>query len=299
MSREQDAPAAIGLMLLGTLMLTLQDAVSKYLLDEFSVGEILFYRGIWAYLPLAWFIWKGGGLRLLRPRKPLTNLVRSALNTGAGLTVISAYAYMPLATAMAIMFSSPILVAMLSGTLLGERVGAARWVAVVVGFAGVLLILQPEAASTGVYVALPVAAAIFIAFRDILTRRLGAVDDPTTILFYTVTVSVVAGAGWMILFGASWPDIDAWLVFAVMGFVNAFAHYVVIKAFALTQASTLMPLRYLSLVWAGIIGYLVWGDVPHATAVFGAALIVISGLTIVLRERAKPPTHPGPPAKAQ
>ena len=103
----------------------------------------------------------------------------------------------------------------------------------------------------------------------------------------------------MVLFGASWPAFDAWLVFAVMGFVNAFAHYVVIKAFALTQASTLMPLRYLSLVWAGIIGYLVWGDVPHATSVFGAALIVISGLTIVLRERAKPPTHPRPPARTQ
>ena len=288
MTPEQNAPRAIVLMIIGTFMLTVQDAVSKHLLNDFNVGEILFYRGLWAYLPLAWFIWRGDGLRLLRPRKPVTNMVRAALNTAAGLTVISAYGFMPLATAMAIMFASPILVSMLSGALLGERVGAARWGAVVVGFVGVLLMLQPEAQGLGYYVALPLAAAVFIAFRDILTRRLGAVDHPTTILFYTVTISTIAGALWMLTFGGSWPSLGAWAIFAIMGFLNAIAHFIVIKAFALTQATTLMPLRYLSLVWAGLIGYAVWGDVPQPMSVIGAALIVASGLAILLRKRPSP-----------
>lgn len=271
-------------MILGTFMLTVQDAVSKHLLEDFNVGEILFYRGIWAYLPIAWFIWRERKRNLLQARKPATNVVRALLNTGAGLTVISAYGFMPLATAMAIMFSSPILVSALSGTLLGERVGVTRWVAVLVGFTGVVLMLQPEVQALGWYVALPLAAAVFIAFRDILTRQLGAFEDPTTILFYTVTVSTLAGASWMIAFGASWPYPSAWGIFAIMGLMNGVAHYVVIKAFALTQATTLMPLRYLSLVWAGLIGYVIWGDVPQPVTIIGAALIVASGLAILLRK---------------
>lgn len=284
MTPQQNAPRAIVLMILGTFMLTVQDAVSKHLLEDFNVGEILFYRGIWAYLPIAWFIWRERERNLLQARKPATNVVRALLNTGAGLTVISAYGFMPLATAMAVMFSSPILVSALSGTLLGERVGVTRWVAVLVGFTGVVLMLQPEVQALGWYVALPLAAAVFIAFRDILTRQLGAFEDPTTILFYTVTVSTLAGASWMLAFGASWPYPSAWGIFAIMGLMNGVAHYVVIKAFALTQATTLMPLRYLSLVWAGLIGYVIWGDVPQPVTIIGAALIVASGLAILLRK---------------
>ena len=130
-------------MALGTLLMTIQDATSKWLISDYSVGEILFYRGIWAYLPIAWFVWRGGGLKLLRSRRPFANVVRSVLNTVAGLAVISAYAYMPLATAMAIMFSSPLLVAALCGPVLSEHVGVVRWLAVIAGFCGVMLVLNP------------------------------------------------------------------------------------------------------------------------------------------------------------
>jgi drug/metabolite transporter (DMT)-like permease len=283
MAPTQNARQAIALMALGTFMLTVQDAVSKGLLEYHSVGEILFYRGIWAYVPIAWFIWRGGGLRLLRTNNPRANLARSVLNTAAGVAIISAFGVMPLASALSIMFASPLLVSALSGTMLGEQVGVRRWIAVMIGFFGVVLMLQPQASALGWYIILPVAAAVFVAFRDILTRRLGATDDPTTILFYTITVSVVAGAIWMAVFGASWPAGWTWLVFIVTGFINALAHFVVIKAFSLTQASTLMPLRYLSLVWAGGIGYMVWGDVPHGIAILGAVLIVTSGLIVVTR----------------
>lgn len=271
-------------MALGTLLMTIQDATSKWLISDYSVGEILFYRGIWAYLPIAWFVWRGGGLKLLRSRRPFANVVRSVLNTVAGLAVISAYAYMPLATAMAIMFSSPLLVAALSGPVLGEHVGVVRWLAVIAGFCGVLLVLNPFGGGlTWIYL-LPLIAAVFIALRDMMTRHLGAFDDPSVILFYTVTLSVITGAVWMAVFGARWPDERGWMIFIVMGLVNGCAHYCVIKALSIAHAASVMPLRYLSLLWACIIGFVVWNDVPSAVAASGMCLIVASGIAILFRE---------------
>ena len=271
-------------MALGTLLMTIQDATSKWLISDYSVGEILFYRGIWAYLPIAWFVWRGGGLKLLRSRRPFANVVRSVLNTVAGLAVISAYAYMPLATAMAIMFSSPLLVAALSGPVLSEHVGVVRWLAVIAGFCGVLLVLNPFGGGlTWIYL-LPLIAAVFIALRDMMTRHLGAFDDPSVILFYTVTLSVITGGVWMAVFGARWPDERGWMIFIVMGLVNGCAHYCVIKALSIAHAASVMPLRYLSLLWACIIGFVVWNDVPSAVAASGMCLIVASGIAILFRE---------------
>jgi len=272
-------------MITGTLLLTLQDAVSKWLIQDYSVGEILFYRGLWAYVPIALFAWRGGGWRLLCSARPQANFVRACLNSGAGLAVISAYAFMPLATAMAIMFASPLLVTALSVPLLGEPVGRWRWFAVILGFVGVVLILQPKHGAWEWVLLLPLLAAVFIAMRDVMTRKIGAVDDPTTILFYTVSVSVLFGAIWMLAFGWSWPSPSAWAVFAGLGLLNGVAHFATIKAFTLARAATLMPLRYLSLVWAGLIGFIVWGDVPTTLAFVGAVLVMASGLVIVFRER--------------
>jgi len=282
---QNNAALGIALMIIGTLLLTLQDAVSKWLIQDYSVGEILFYRGLWAYVPIALFAWRGGGWRLLRSARPGANFVRACLNSGAGLAVISAYAFMPLATAMAIMFASPLLVTALSVPLLGESVGRWRWFAVILGFVGVVLILQPEHGVWEWMLLLPLLAAVFIAMRDVMTRKIGAVDDPTTILFYTVSVSVLFGAIWMLVFGWSWPSPSAWAVFAGLGLLNGVAHFATIKAFTLARAATLMPLRYLSLVWAGLIGFIVWGDVPTTLAFVGAVLVMASGLVIVFQER--------------
>jgi drug/metabolite transporter (DMT)-like permease len=278
---------ALGIVLMttGTLLLTLQDGVSKWLIEDYSVGEILFYRGLWAYVPIAFFAWRSGGWHVLRSARPTVNVVRACLNSCAGLAIISAYAFMPLATAMAIMFASPILVTALSVSLLGEPVGRWRWFAVLLGFIGVMLILQPEHGVWEWFLLLPLLAAVLIAMRDVLTRKLGAVDDPTAILFYTVTASVAFGALWMAVYGASWPSSQAWAVFVALGLLNGVAHFATIKAFTVARAATLMPLRYLSLVWAGLIGFMVWGDVPTTLALAGAVLVVASGLVIVLRER--------------
>ncbi|MFT5390245.1 MAG: drug/metabolite transporter (DMT)-like permease [Gammaproteobacteria bacterium] len=302
----------IGLMVAGTFLLTVQDAVSKWLVSDFHAGEILLYRGLFAYLPIAWFAYHSGGWQALRSRRPSANVARAVLNTSAGFAVISAYQFMPLADVMAIMFASPLLVAALSASMLGERVDWRGWGAVLAGFFGVLIILSPgigswagfdcrpatdAAVGSGAlsgaacsgntfkwFAILPLAAAGFIAFRDILTRRLGAIDGTTVILFYTVTASVIAGAVSLLFFGASWPTPTHWAIFATMGVLNGVAHFMTIRAFALAKAATLAPLRYFALVWAAIIGYAVWNDIPTVATSAGAGLVVASGIYILWRE---------------
>ena len=270
-------------MMLGTLMLTVQDAVSKWLIDDFSVGEILVYRGIWAYIPLAWFAYRAGGVVALHSKRPGVNVLRALANTGAGFAVITAYAYMPLADAMAIMFASPILVTALAFPLLKEHVGWRRWCAIIVGFAGVLIMLRPGA-HFALVALLPLGGAALVAARDILTRKLGNVDSSTTILFYTITVSVLAGLCTFPFTLLTAPSGIEWSIFATMGLVNGVAHYCTIKAFSLADVTVLSPLRYFALVWAAIIGYLVWADVPGKAMLFGAVLVVGSAIYIIVRE---------------
>ena len=294
MSGLSHASLGIALMLAGTLMLTLQDAVSKWLIDSFHVGEILFYRGIFAYLPILAFVYfdhlkshaDGRSLRQrLHSNQPWANVLRAMLNTGAGFAVISAYAFMPLAEAMTITFSSPILVSVLAIPLLGETVSFRRWAAIAIGFLGVLLIAKPGRVDLGWVVWLPVLAAVLLAFRDILTRRLGAVDSTSVILFFTVTVSTVSGLLVMLVLGSSWPSSAAWALFFALGLINGVAHYLIIKSFSLAQASTIAPLRYSSVLWALLIGFWIWGDIPGWISLLGALLIVASGLYILFEER--------------
>ena len=231
-------------MIAGTLLLTSQDAVSKWLTGRFHAGEILVYRGLFGYVAIAVYAWHAGlGWRVVRARRPAGNLLRAALNTAAGLLVITAYVSMPLADAMAITFASPLLLTALSALVLKESVGWRRWSAVSAGFAGILLMCRPGAGGLDAVVVLPILGLCCVAWRDLLTRRLGAVDAPATILFYTISASCLAGALSLPLAGATWPTPGEWALFFVLGQVNGISHFLLIRAFALAEASMLAPFR--------------------------------------------------------
>ncbi len=267
----------------GTLLLTSQDAISKWLTSDYHVGEIFFYRGLWAYLPLAWLVWRSGGVSALRARQPEFNILRGVLNTAAGVMIVVSLGVMPVADVFAIVFLSPLIMTALAPVALGEAVGWRRWGAVCLGFAGVLIMLRPARETFGLIVLLPLAVAFVMASRDILTRRIGSQDDSVTILFYSVTASFVFGAA-TLPFGARWPAAEHWPIFVVAGFMHTLAHYLLIRAFQLAVVPVVAPYRYLSLVWAVGIGYVVWGDVPDRWIVTGAVLIVGAGLYSLYRE---------------
>jgi drug/metabolite transporter (DMT)-like permease len=172
----------------------------------------------------------------------------------------------------------------LSVPLLGEQVGVRRWTAVGVAFVGVLIILRPGIGVFEPYALLPLIAAAMWALYQVLTRIVGRSDPPMITLFYSV---VVGAAGLTLLIPFVWqpPDLQGWglLVFAAVA--GALAHYLLINALQLAPAVILQPLSYMMVVWATLVGFIVFGDLPDAMTVLGAVIIVGSGLYVVARER--------------
>jgi drug/metabolite transporter (DMT)-like permease len=283
MSSDTATGRGIPFILLGTLMLTTQDAISKWLTADYHFGEIFFYRGIWAYLPIAYFVWRDGGLHTLRSARPFANIARAACNTASGVLIITSLSLMPMADVLAVAFMSPLILAALAPTFLGEMVGWRRWLAILVGFAGVLCMTRPGGGTLNLLIVMPLVVAFLMAARDVLTRQLGARDSTGTLLLYTVTITTGVGAV-SLLFGTTMPPAGDWLLFIVAGFINGTAHYFVVKAFQLSPAPIVAPLRYFSLVWAVVIGITIWGDIPDLWMIAGTILVVGSGLYTMFRE---------------
>lgn len=287
---SQNIPSGILCILLSTLVLTVQDGLTKWVLQHHHVGEVMFYRGLVAMpAALALHFALGNKVRQLVSRKPGLTAYRSILALVCSMFVAMSFVYLPLADALAVIFVSPLLLTALSAVMLGEQVGWRRWCAVAVGFCGVVLITEPGEGALTWIVVLPLIAALTGALRDIAARQLGGVDPATTTLFWAMTASMVGGALTLPFFGMSWPSADYWGLLAIAGCLIVVAQWLIIVGFQLASGSIVAPFRYLSLVWAGLIGYAVWGDVPSMIKVMGAAIVCCSGVYIWWRETRRRP----------
>ena len=268
--------AAIGL-------LGLMEVGVKTLTESLSVGQILWAR-FFFHLVAAWPIFMMLGVRsIARTERPLLQCMRSVLQLLATLGVFLALAHAPLAEAISIHYLSPLIVTALSLPLLGERVSLPRWLAVVAGFAGVVVILRPgfEGAPWGAAFAL--ISAVSYALFQITTRMLGITDRPWTTMFYTPLVGAAA-ASMVVPFVWTAPTPGQWLILVSLGLFAGVAHYMLIKAFQHAQASSLQPYNYVHIVWASILGIVFFGAVPEAWTLLGAALIVGGGLFVFYRD---------------
>ena len=277
------AALAIGLVVLTGFMLASMDSFAKYLSQSHAVLFVLWGRYFFhALLTFAWLVRKGS-FRFLRTRRPGLQLLRAAFLLGATGNMYWAISHMPLADATAIMFLSPLIITALSVPLLKEKVGIRRWIAVVVGFLGILLIVQPGTDSMNAYAIFPFITAISVSFYIVLTRVLAGQDDIETTTFYTTTpialvLSCALPWAWDSLTGFEWG------LMVAMGGVGALGHFVLIMAFSLAPASMLAPFNYTHLVVAVTFSFLFFGDVPTVSMLAGAAIVVGSGLYIWYRE---------------
>tara|TARA_B100000405_G_C16673717_1_gene406771 strand:- start:451 stop:1302 length:852 start_codon:yes stop_codon:yes gene_type:complete len=270
-------------MVVGVLMLASADAVTKLLIVDFHAGEIIFYRGVFAFLPLVPLIVWNGGLRSLRLQQPRGVWWRGVIALVTSVFVALSFINLPLAEASALIFTSPIFLTALSPWLLGEKVGWQRWSAVLFGFAGVVVMIEPGSSTFTIWAFVPLIAALCSASRDIVTRRLGIVDSATTVMFYTSIVALIGGAISMPWSGPA-PNAEQWALFVLSGIFVSLAHLLIVMALQLAEGPTVAPLKYVSLVWSAILGYLIWGDVPGTWKVLGAMMVVAAGLFILYRE---------------
>ncbi len=284
--QSADAPArGILCMVIGTVLLASNDAVAKWLLATLHPGDVMAWRGLLS-LPFILLILKFEGARLrdLKSRAPGLNLLRALLALGCSVLVVVSYQVLPLADALGLIFVSPLMVTALSGLLLKEPIGWRRWTATLAGFAGALLIAGPSFEAIGLWALAPLGAAAFAALRDIVTRRLGAIDTGPAILFWTMLLGALGGFASFPFLGASPMTPAAWMLMLAAAAMLALSNRLTIAAFKLASGAVVAPLKYLALIWAGGIGYAVWGDVPAPQKALGAAIVAAAGLYIWRRE---------------
>jgi S-adenosylmethionine uptake transporter len=279
------AGLAIGLTLFGMLLFSMNDVLGKWLVGTYSPAQILLIRSLAALAILVPLLMREGLMSALKVERPALHLLRAALSAADVTCFYIAVIYMPLADVMAFYMAAPIFVAALSPLLLGERVGWRRWTAIVVGFVGVVIALGPSATSFEGAALLSLAGSLAFALMVITTRSLGAARDKVLVGWQTVAALVVG----LVAAPFTWVPADApdYLLMALLGIVSMGAHLCVTRSLKLAPAATVAPYQYTLIVWAIVLGYPVFGDVPSPHMLTGAAIIVAAGLYIFFREQVR------------
>lgn len=284
------------LVLCAFFVFAVQDAVTKYLTVSMAVPQILMIRYIAFAVFVTWWAHRRIGLRkAIASKRPVMQIFRSLLILAEIGVFAYGIRYIPLADMHAIFAAAPLIVTALSVPMLKEPVGIRRWAAVIVGFAGVLIILRP-----GMGVMHPAAiygliAAGMFALYIILTRKVAAGDKSETSIFYMAWAGLVASAVIGPFFW-EWPSQESWILLLCLSCTSIVGHILFIMALEAAPAAVLQPFQYSVLVWAALLGILIFGDFPDLWTIIGAMIVVASGVYTVYRERIrKSPTRKLPP----
>ena len=280
----------IAYTILGGALLTTNDAVLKWLTGDYPVGQIMFVRGMFVFLPIALLVWRAGGIDALRINSIRGQSLRAVFAFTSGFLFITGLAFLPLADAIAITFAGPLFITALAPPLLGEHVGWRRWSAVLIGFAGVMVMIRPGAGAVQWAALLPLAASLSGAFRDLMTRRMAATETSISIMGFTNAAVVLAGL-------STWPF--GWVplvpgdvgLMALSGMLVGGAHFLLIERYRWAEAALVAPFKYTNMIWAVTFGFAVWGDLPDTWTVIGVAVVIGSGLFIVRREATRKKTR--------
>lgn len=277
------ARLGIAVMLLGILLFSLNDVMGKWLVATYSVGQVLLIRSAAALVILLPFLWRDGVRPLFRVERPGMQALRVVLSSAEVYCFYFAVIYLPLADVMTYWLAAPIYVAALSPLLLGEKVGWRRWTAIVLGFGGVIVALEPSAATLSAPALVSIFGSLCFAFMMLSGRALRGTPDRTLVFWQMAGAGVVGLAA--APFGWTAPTGFDLSLLALLGVVAMVAHVCVNRSLKLADAATVAPFQYTLLLWAVVFGYLVFGDVPRPAVMIGGAIIVAAGLFILFRER--------------
>ena len=291
---NQDAGLAIAFKLGAVGLFSCMSAVVKALADQIPVGQIVFARSFFALLPILWLIWHAGGFHSLKTTRPIGHGLRSAAGLISMFCGFAALGLAPLADVVAIGFAATVFTPVLAFFILKEHVGVYRWSAVGIGFLGILLMLQPaglelfaagldRAPREALGLGLALTGAVFVALATIAVRSLAQKEQPAAIIFYFTMTCTIASA-LTLPFESVLPTArQAWMLVAI-GVLGGVAQILMTRAYVLAPASLVAPFDYTAMVYAAIIGYLIFDDRIEPIVMFGAALVIGSGLFIFYRE---------------
>ncbi len=269
--------------LFAVFFFSIADATAKWLGQSYAPIQIVFLRYVFGLIPVALFVWRSGGLRALKTRRPFAHGLRALLFFSALFMLFTGLRGLPLAEAISIAFTAPLFVTALSGPVLGEPVRPRRWAAVVIGLIGALIIVRPGTAAFQFDALYILASALCFSLAMLVTRRMAKTETNVAMLAYTTLGAGIASLPLMPFVWRQPAAGDVWL-FALIGIVGGMAAYLLIAAYRNAPAAVVAPFDYTGLVWAALLGWIIWQERPEPLVWLGAAIIALSGLYITYRE---------------
>jgi len=265
---------------------SISNALIKWLVARYPIGEVVAFRSFFSLIPAMVIVFSQGGWSSLRTRRLPGHLLRTVIQFASMCAIFVAFSMMPLADAVAITFASPLFLTVLAIPMLGEKVGIHRAGAVLVGFAGVLIMVRPGPDLFGSGAPFALANALLGAFLGIMIRQMARSETSSALVFYNVAFSALFSLfllpfGWVT---PGWSDVAP---LAGLGLVSGIAQYLWVRGAQLAPASVAAPFGYMHMIWAMLFGFVLWGDLPDLALIAGSVIVAASGLYILHRETGK------------
>jgi drug/metabolite transporter (DMT)-like permease len=281
--RQEHIPLGILHMLVATVLFAGSSALTKWLVQAYPIGEVLFVRAVTSLVGASLVILPYAGLAVFRTKRLRDHLVRGVSQSCSQVFLVIAFSLMPLASAVAINFSAPLFATIAAIFFLKETVGPVRWGALIVGFLGVLLVSAPGADAFGTGSLFALANAVLFGTVTVGVRGMTATESTETLTLYqfvllTVVFTASLPLGWVA------PNAAGWGAMVANGLGNAVGQYLWTRALHLAPTSAVVPFNYFSLVWAIVLGFVVWGDIPPVTLIAGSAIVAGSGMFLLWHE---------------
>lgn len=273
-------------MVISMAAFTVNDAIAKFVSDSMNMAQVMLVRGVFASMLVGVIAWQSGALTQLRHALNSMVMLRVAGDAAGTLTFLLALQHLPLANVSAILQALPLAVAMGAALFLGEGVGWRRWLAISVGFIGVLIVVRPGVEGFSVHSLLVLACVLFCAVRDLATRRIPEAIPSLLVSAVTSTAITILGAALLPTMGGWTPMQPGMVLYLALAAVLVLIGYqFIIMAMRVGDISFIAPFRYTALLWAIALSIVIFGDFPDSAMIMGSAIIVASGLYTLYRER--------------
>ena len=270
-------------MVASVIGFSIMDICVKWL-DYYPVGQVLFFRFFIGFIPIFFIIPKDKLFSFYKTSRPGLHAFRAICGALAIIALLYGLRELPLADVVSLTFGGPIFVTIASIFFLSEKVGIKRWSAVLLGFIGMLLIVQPAFIDLNYYYISPIIFCIFFACVAISVRSLSKTEGNYTIAFYFTSLCTILGLGSILFVDWIMPTKIDFLIFVVMALCGSIANLLLTQSYRLSEASLVTPIKYLSLVFAIVFGFLIWDETPKSLTLLGAVLVILSSLIIFVRE---------------